>query len=236
MVGQRHGPGSSRRLTAVDLAERPARSPRRPRRGDVVTYRVRIDLEGTDPALWRRMELASDLFLDQVHDIIQVAFGWTDSHLHRFASGSDRIGAHTEHYLCPFDVDEGDTGIPAGHVRLDEVLAEPGDRLFYSYDYGDNLQHLIVLEAVLPTAQGSGLAVCTGGFRRGPAEDSGGTDIYQLVEAASDPGNARAADAAAELAEIFGSAIDVEALVGTDYDPEEINGALEVDWGAAKDS
>jgi hypothetical protein len=220
---------------AVDLADGPARSPRRPRRGDVVTYRVRIDLEGTDPALWRRLELASDLFLDQVHDIIQVAFGWTDSHLHRFASGSDRIGAHTEHYLCPFDVDEGDTGIPAGHVRLDEVLAEPGDRLFYSYDYGDNWQHLIVLEAVLPTAQGSGLAVCTGGFRRGPAEDSGGTDIYQLVEAASDPGNARAADAAAELAEIFGSAIDIESLVGTDYDLEEINGALEVDWGAARD-
>ncbi len=226
----------ARRLTAVDLADGAARSPRRPRRGDVVTYRVRIDLEGTDPALWRRLELASDLFLDQVHDIIQVAFGWTDSHLHRFASGPDRFGAQTEHFLCPFDVDEGDTGIPAGHVRLDEVLAEPGDRLFYSYDYGDDWQHVIVLEAVLPVAQGSGLAVCTGGFRRGPAEDCGGTDIYQLIEAAADPGNARAVDAAAELAEIFGSAIDVEALVGTDYDPEEINGALEVDWGAAKDS
>ncbi len=235
MVGQRHGPGSSRRLTAVDLAERPARSLRRPRRGDVVTYRVRIDLEGTGPPLWRRLELASDLFLDQLHDIIQVAFGWTDSHLHRFDSGADPFGAQTEHYLCPFDVDEGDTGIPEGYVRLDEVLAERGDRLFYSYDYGDDWQHVIVLEAVLPPmAQGSGLAVCTDGRRRGPAEDCGGTHIYQLVEEATGPGNARAADAAAELSEIFGSEVDIEAMIGTDYSADEINGALDLDWGPAK--
>lgn len=225
-------PGTEpRRLTAVDLTETPVRSPRGPRRDDVVTYRVRVDLEGTDPPLWRRLELASDLFLDQVHDIIQVAFGWTDSHLHRFASGPDRFDEQTEHYLCPFDVAEGDTGIPAGHVRLDEVLAEPGDLLFYSYDYGDDWEHVIILEAVLPVAPGSGLAVCTGGARRGPAEDCGGTDIYQLVEVATDRGSAQAADAAAELAEMFGSDLDIEAMVGTDYDPDEINGALKVDWG-----
>ena len=95
VAGEEHLAAGARRSTAVDLAESPAPSPRRPRRGDVVTYRVRIDLVGTDPALWRRLELASDLFLDQVHDIIQVAFGWTDSHLHRFASGPDRFGALT---------------------------------------------------------------------------------------------------------------------------------------------
>src|SRR5262245_30733948 len=53
----------------------PPPSRRRPRRTDVVTYRARIDLKGTRPPLWRRLELASDLFLDQVHEIIQVAFG-----------------------------------------------------------------------------------------------------------------------------------------------------------------
>jgi Plasmid pRiA4b ORF-3-like protein len=226
-------PGTEpRRLTAVDLTETPVRSLRGPRRNDVVTYGVRVDLAGTDPPVWRGLELASDLFLDQVHDVVQVAFGWADSHLHRFASGPDPFGEQKEHYLCPFDVAEGDTGIPAGHVRLDEVLADPGDRLFYSYDYGDNWEHVIVLEAVLPVAPGSGLAVCTGGSRRGPAEDCGGTDIYQLVEAATDRGNAQAADAAAELVEIFGNDLDIEAMVGTDYDPDEINGALEVDWGA----
>jgi Plasmid pRiA4b ORF-3-like protein len=171
----------------------------------VGTYRVRIDLEGTGPPLWRRLELTSDLFLDQLHDIIQVAFGWTDSHLHRFDSGADPFGGQTEHYICPFDVDEGDTGMTGS-----------------------------TSSSWKPMAQGSGLAVCTDGRRRGPAEDCGGTHIYQLVEEATDPGNARAADAAAELSEIFGSEVDIEAMIGTDYSADEINGALDLDWGPAK--
>jgi hypothetical protein len=42
----------------------PPPSRRRPCRTDAVTYRVRIDLKGTRPPLWRRLVLASDLFLD----------------------------------------------------------------------------------------------------------------------------------------------------------------------------
>lgn len=100
---------------------------------EAVTYRVRIDLRDTKPPLWRRLELAADLRLDQVHDVIQMAFGWTDSHLHRFASGPARYSTEAERYLCPSDVAEGDTGIPESTVRLDEVLAKPGDKLFYTY-------------------------------------------------------------------------------------------------------
>jgi len=80
---------------------------------------------GTRPPLWRRLELASDLFLDQVHEIIQVAFGWTDSHLHQFGSWPGHYDPETEHYLCPFQVDEGEVGVPEEDVRLDEVLAMP---------------------------------------------------------------------------------------------------------------
>jgi Plasmid pRiA4b ORF-3-like protein len=87
-------------------------SRRRTRRAEVGTYRVRVDLTGTKPPLWRRLELASDLFLDQVHEIIQAAFGWTDGHLHQFSSGPARYGPETEHYLCPFQVEERETGFP----------------------------------------------------------------------------------------------------------------------------
>lgn len=118
------------RMPLDGLLERPAPpSSRRPRRTGVVTYRVRVDLDGTKPPLWRRLELASDLFLDQVHEIMQVAFGWTDSHLHQFGSGPGHYDPRTEHYLCPFQVEEGDPGVPEDDVRLDEVLAEPGDKL-----------------------------------------------------------------------------------------------------------
>jgi hypothetical protein len=77
-------------------------SRRHPRRPEIVTYRVRVDLKETTPPLWRRLELDSSLRLDDIHEIIQAAFGWTDSHLHRFGSGPGYYGDDTEYYLCPF--------------------------------------------------------------------------------------------------------------------------------------
>jgi pRiA4b ORF-3-like protein len=62
---------------------------RGPRRAERVTYRVRVDLKETKPLTWRRLDLASDLNLAEVHDILQAAFGWTDSHLHGFAAGPE---------------------------------------------------------------------------------------------------------------------------------------------------
>jgi Plasmid pRiA4b ORF-3-like protein len=71
-------------------------------------YHVRVDLAGTTPPVWRQLELPSDVFLDDVHEIIQIAFGWTDSHLHRFGCGSAYYSADTEYYLMPFEVDGGE--------------------------------------------------------------------------------------------------------------------------------
>jgi hypothetical protein len=82
-----------------------------------------------------------DLQLDRVHDIMQAAFGWTDSHLHRFASGPAPYGPGTEYYLCPYDAGESEDGVPEEKVRLDEVLSDAGDVLFYEYDFGDGWEH-----------------------------------------------------------------------------------------------
>ena len=67
--------------------------------------------------------LASDLCLDQVHEVIGVACGWADSHLHQFGSGPGRSGPETERYLYPFQMEDGETETPEEDVRLDEVLA-----------------------------------------------------------------------------------------------------------------
>ena len=200
------------------------RGPRR--RGAAVTYRIRVDLKDTRPPLWRRLELASDLFLDELHEVIQVAFGWTDSHLHGFASGPSFYAAAAERYLCPFDVAEDEDGIPEGDVRVDEVLATPGGKLSYLYDYGDHWQHVIALEAVLPRSAGAPRAACIACRRRGPAEDCGGAHAYELIEAAADPRHPGRADAAASFAGMFGSEADIAEMTGNAFDMDEINAAL----------
>ena len=80
---------------------------------DVVTYRLRIDLSGTEPPLWRELEVVSDLFLDELRWIIQVAFGREGRHLNQFTA---QPGRNTE-------------GTPDDEVRLDEVLVRPGQAL-----------------------------------------------------------------------------------------------------------
>lgn len=214
-------------VSGADPAEyAPPPSRRRPRRPDAVTYRVRVDLKGTKPPLWRRLELASDLFLGELHDIIQAAFGWTDSHLHRFGSGPDFYSHETEYYLCPFDVAEGEDGIPEERVRLDEVLADEGDRLLYVYDFGDDWEHVIRLEAVLRRGKSAPRAVCTDGRRPGPAEDCGGVGAYELAVAATDPAHPDHAEAVAEFTRMYGGDLDPGALGTTPFDQDEINETL----------
>lgn len=213
------------RTPGADPSESPP-SQRRPRRDVVRTYRLRIVLIGTKPPLWRRLEVASDLFLHDMHDIVQMAFGWTNSHLHRFGRGPQYYHRHTEYYLCPFEVDGGEVGVPEHEVRLDEVLVEAGDTLFYNYDFGDDWQHVITLEAVMDRQDSAPRALCTGGRRLGPAEDCGGVHGYELIVAATDPTHADHREAAAEYAHFFGSDADPKLYRPTQFDLDEINTAL----------
>ena len=48
---------------------------------------LRIDLAHVKPAVWRRLEVAADITLAQLHRVIQMAFDWYDSHLHGFDAG-----------------------------------------------------------------------------------------------------------------------------------------------------
>jgi hypothetical protein len=167
---------------------------RRARRRDVLVYRVQVHLDDSDPTIWRRLDLRSNLMLDLLHQVLQVAFDWTDSHLHRFSLGGGAFDHHSQLFLCPYDVDnkegweDDDDGLPAAETRLDETLSEPGDVLHYLYDYGDNWELTLRLEEVLPAESGCPAAVVVDGERAGPPEDCGHlVDADSLSEVLPDP-------------------------------------------------
>jgi hypothetical protein len=163
---------------------------RRQPRGEVANYRLRVDLDHARPPIWRRLDLRSDVSLDVVHQVLQAAFGWTDSHLHRFALGGGPFDRHSELFLCPFDVEDGeDAGTAACDVRLDETLHDPGDVLRYVYDYGDSWELTMRLEEVLAAGdRRTPLATCVDGRRSAPPEDCGGiTEAVDLARVLEDP-------------------------------------------------
>jgi Plasmid pRiA4b ORF-3-like protein len=103
--------------------------------------------------------------------VLQAAFNWHDRHLHRFElPGRDR-------HETPLELGSESTR------RLYQLLVEPGDQLDYTYDFGDDWAHRIVLEKVEP-ADGVRHAVCVAGRRAAPPEDSGGRYGYESLCAA----------------------------------------------------
>lgn len=155
---------------------------------DVRRYRVRVDLDGATPPIWRRLELRGDLRLDQLHDVLQHAFGWTNSHLHAFRPSKD---PQADAFATEVELEEGEEGVPEADVRLDQLIAEVGDQLFYEYDFGDGWEHTLVVEQVVPLGAEDPVARVTDGRRACPPEDGGGIHGYQeLLAGLADPGSA----------------------------------------------
>ena len=148
-----------------------------------------VHIVGIKPRIERTLELPVKLNFAQFHEILQAAFGWTDSHLHRFDVGGLTIGAP--------EFDDGDAYGPrtldASEVRMQDLTFPYGEdarlQILYVYDYGDNWHHQIVLRRQL-RMQAVSYPRCAGGARSGPPEDVGGYCGYaDFLEAWLDPEN-----------------------------------------------
>jgi hypothetical protein len=56
-------------------------------------FQLKIALAGIRPPVWRRVLVPGEMTLADLHDVVQVAMGWTDTHLHEFEIGDARYGA-----------------------------------------------------------------------------------------------------------------------------------------------
>jgi hypothetical protein len=108
-----------------------------------------------------------------MHCVLQIAMGWTNSHLHMFLVGADRYSDPT----LSDDLDwEDSENKDERKLTLSQVVAG-GIRIFgYEYDFGDSWTHVVAVEKeVSPDADSKGFARCTHGARACPPEDCGGT-------------------------------------------------------------
>ena len=47
-------------------------------------YQLRAVIRGISPMIWRRLLVRGDSTVAQLHEVLQIAFGWNDEHLNRF--------------------------------------------------------------------------------------------------------------------------------------------------------
>lgn len=149
------------------------------REAEPAAFDLEVTLRDIQPPIWRRLRVASSLTLRELHHVLQIAFGWNDSHLHEFEIGARRFG------MPDPQEDIGESPLDEREVRL-AALLEKGARFEYTYDFGDGWRHLIVVEDV--AGQGAVKAECLDGARSGPPDDCGGPGGYeQLLEALAHP-------------------------------------------------
>jgi hypothetical protein len=146
---------------------------------DATILQVKIKLLGVSkPPVWRRLLVPGEIRLDCLHEVIQVAMGWFDYHMHVFSTASGEYG-----------VPDPELGFRDEHqAMLSRLVCEPGDRIRYTYDFGDNWEHEIVLEKVLCAEPEQLYPTCVAGKGACPPEDCGSTSGYEhLREVLADP-------------------------------------------------
>ncbi len=153
-------------------------------------FQFKITLRESHPPIWRRIQV-KDCSLDELHEHIQLAMGWTNSHLHQFIVGDVRYG----------DAEMLDDGwndeqeiIDSQKTKISQIIPNIGKRFRfdYEYDFGDGWEHEILFEGRLQRETGTRYPLCVEGERACPPEDIGGIYGYvDYLEALNDPKHER---------------------------------------------
>lgn len=132
---------------------------------------IKVTLNDIKPPIWRRLLIKSSITFYELHNILQIAFGWKNCHLFQF---------HVEEYFIgPPDpepaFDDEIKIIDSKEVIVGKIMTEAGYELQYEYDFGDSWMHTITVEKLLHLEPDFYYPVCTAGKRAAPLENCGGT-------------------------------------------------------------
>lgn len=135
---------------------------------------LRVELIDTTPMVMRRLLMHSDVTLDDLHHILQVAMGWHDRHSYEFI-------VVEQPFRFP-DEDDSPLEVKPGQPRRKLLRwgASETDLFRYVYDLGDNWEHRIVIERFEPMEPDYPGWVL-GGQYACPPEDCGGVGGFRAA-------------------------------------------------------
>ena len=109
----------------------------------------------SDPTVTRLLSVPPDLTFDKLHGVLQVAFGWTNSHLHRFEITDIRDDSESSApllSLCPNPsllINDLGPDLEESKWTLADIYENPEwahrARIEYEYDMGDSWHHILAL-------------------------------------------------------------------------------------------
>jgi hypothetical protein len=150
-------------------------------RSSMPVYQLRIALADSEPLIWRQLLVSGAVTLATLNVIFQHAMGWRGSHRHEFVIGDTRYGQPDPDHPETVPVIDEQTVTLSGLVKV-------GEHFSYLYDFGDDWQHDITVEALLPADVTSVTPLCIAGANACPPEDVGGIPGYvDFLDILGDP-------------------------------------------------
>ncbi len=138
------------------------------------TTRLRAVLRDVEPPVARVVDVPTSTTLPELHELLQAAFGWTDSHLHQFV---------TPHETYGLEIPGAEVWPEDQRDEADARLADLGTQFEYLYDFGDGWTHDVEV-----LGSGGSTPGCVVGHGACPPEDCGGPGGYaELLDALADP-------------------------------------------------
>ena len=176
-----------------------------------VIVQIKVKLLGVNkPPVWRRLQLRADTRLDQLHEILQAALGWENYHMHVFSFGEQEFG-----------IPDRELGLSdERQVTLGELI-DLGTGFRYTYDFGDDWEHEILVEDLLDADPDTHYPVLVAAKGACPPEDCGGPWGYaNLKEILADPNHDEHQDMLERLGLDNASEFDPAAVTAEDIDYE----------------
>lgn len=145
-------------------------------------YHLKITLMKIEPPIWRRVAVDGECSLGDLHLILQIVMGWTNSHLHEFRIADSRYS------VCdPTLYDWGEDTLDEEAYTVEQVVPFTGVEFLYEYDLGDSWEHLVKVKAISEPLPSVFYPTCLAGERSCPPEDVGGNSGYaEFLEALAD--------------------------------------------------
>ncbi len=137
---------------------------------------LKISLAHSKPLIWRQILIHKDITFFELHHILQIVMGWSNSHLYEFNLEGYRIG----------EVDEEEKNnrysssevFSSTTIKISELVTQPKDSINYLYDFGDDWKHQIKVEKFHGIDTVLNYPICINGQMNCPPEDCGGIDLF----------------------------------------------------------
>lgn len=152
-------------------------------------YQLKVTLKHLSSPVWRRLEIDSRISFQELHNLIQIAFEWENCHLHSFSVRKSNGVNIANQDVEIGSLDEADLfGIVLETITYEEKdeivgdwLLKEKDKCLYTYDYGEDWEHDIILEKIIQPTENVFYPRCVKAKGISPGEE--GVSFYnELVE------------------------------------------------------